>query len=87
MGFPMLTVEEKKLDGDKRELHVKQSRFVADGKADESNPQWQVPIPVTISADPTTPKAKFLLTKPEDTFILEGVKPAEWVKVNSNMKK
>lgn len=81
MGFPIISVEQKKLDGDKRELHVKQSRFLADGEEDESNPLWQIPIPVTTSADPTKAKAKFLLTIRESKFVVEGVKPSEWVKV------
>lgn len=81
MGFPIVSVEEKKLDGDKRELHLKQSRFLADGEKDETNPQWQIPIPVTTSTDPTKPKAKFLLTKEEGVFLVDGVKPSEWLKV------
>jgi hypothetical protein len=48
---------------------------------DELNPRWHIPLPVTTSADPTKPKAKFLLTKHEDKLVLEGVKPTEWVKV------
>ncbi|KAL3079369.1 hypothetical protein niasHT_037699 [Heterodera trifolii] len=84
MGFPLVTVEEKILDGDRIELHLKQSRFLADGGQDEANPVWQVPFGVTTAADPTHPKAKFLLMKAEDKFIVDGVKSNEWVKINSN---
>ncbi|KAL3103892.1 hypothetical protein niasHT_022407 [Heterodera trifolii] len=84
MGFPLFTVEEKILDGDRIELHLKQSRFLADGSHDEANPVWQVPFGVTTATNPTHPKAKFLLMKAEDKFIVDGVKSNEWVKVNSN---
>uniref|UniRef100_A0A914HD91 Aminopeptidase n=1 Tax=Globodera rostochiensis TaxID=31243 RepID=A0A914HD91_GLORO len=84
MGFPIVTVEDSNLNGDRRELRLKQTRFLADGGQDEAKPVWQVPFGVTTAADPTHPKAKFLLAKPEDKFIVEGIKPNEWVKVNSN---
>ena len=83
MGFPLVTVEERQLDGNRRELRVQQRRFLADGGKDEAASLWQVPIPVTVSSDPSKPKAKFLLDKAEDKFILEGVGPNEWVKVRN----
>ncbi|KAL3120399.1 hypothetical protein niasHT_005720 [Heterodera trifolii] len=84
MGFPLVSVEQRVLEGDRRELRLSQTRFLADGGPDEANnnPIWQVPFSIVTAADPTQAKAKFLLVKAEDTFILEGVKADEWVKVN-----
>nr|CAD2175436.1 unnamed protein product [Meloidogyne enterolobii] len=84
VGFPLVTVQEKILDGDKRELILKQRRFLIDGSIDENKPVWQIPVSVTIRSDPSKPAAKFLLTKEEDKFVIEGVKSSEWIKVNSN---
>uniref|UniRef100_A0A914GSD8 Aminopeptidase n=1 Tax=Globodera rostochiensis TaxID=31243 RepID=A0A914GSD8_GLORO len=84
IGFPLVVVEDSNLDGHRRVLKLKQSRFLDDGGRDEANPTWQVPFGVTTAADPTQPKVKHLLLKTEGTFILEDVKPNEWVKVNSN---
>ncbi|CAK5095767.1 unnamed protein product [Meloidogyne enterolobii] len=84
VGFPLVTVQEKILDGDKRELTLKQRRFLIDGSIDENKPVWQIPVSVTVRSDPSKPAAKFLLTKEEDKFVIEGVKSSEWIKVNSN---
>ncbi|KAF7633111.1 Aminopeptidase [Meloidogyne graminicola] len=84
VGFPLVTVEEKQLDGDKRELLLKQRRFLIDGSFDENKPIWQIPVSITIRSNPTKPFKKFLLTKENDKFIIEDVKPSEWIKVNSD---
>ncbi|KAL7069747.1 hypothetical protein ACQ4LE_011147 [Meloidogyne hapla] len=84
VGFPLVSVQEKLLDGDKRELILKQRRFLIDGSIDENKQIWQIPVSVTIRSDPSKPAAKFLLTKEEDKFVIEGVKPSEWIKVNSS---
>lgn len=81
VGFPLVTVEEKQLDGDKRELLLKQRRFLIDGSFDENKPIWQIPVSITIRSNPTKPFKKFLLTKENDKFIIEDVKPSEWIKV------
>ena len=81
VGFPIVTVQEKMLDGDKRELLLKQRRFLIDGSIDENRPIWQIPMSVTIRSDSSKPATKFLLTKEEDKFIVQGVKPSEWIKV------
>ena len=81
MGFPLLEVNERQLDGNRRELEISQRRFLADGGLDEGNALWQVPIPITVSTDPTKPKEKFLLKNAKEKFMMEGIKPDEWIKV------
>jgi aminopeptidase N len=82
MGFPLVTVSEKQLEGNQRELHCQQCRYLEDGSVDDNRPLWQIPIPVAASEEPAKTRAKFLLTKTEDTFVVENIKPEEWLKVS-----
>lgn len=41
MGFPLVQVSQS-VDGNKRTLKLKQSRFLADGGTDENDQLWQV---------------------------------------------
>lgn len=85
MGFPLITVEEKTLEGAQRALILSQQRFLADGGAEvadgEQPPLWQVPIGVTISDSPAVTTHRFMLDQRNDSLILEGVPPGHWVKV------
>jgi len=83
MGFPLVSVEQKLLDGNRRQLLMTQQRFLADGGTDEKKPVWKIPICLTTSANPTGQKEVLLMTEPTQTFDLEGVKPDEWIKLNS----
>lgn len=40
MGFPVVTVSQT-VNGSDRQLHLKQSRFIADGGQDGANSIWQ----------------------------------------------
>lgn len=82
MGFPLVTVSQV-INGNKRTLKLKQSRFLADGGSDENNQLWQVPITISTSADPTTIKHRFLLTEREQEVIFDDIAPDDWVKVNA----
>lgn len=82
MGYPLVSVEQK-IDGNKRILKLKQSRFLADGGKDESNPVWQIPISIITASNPSKPKYKFLLKNAEEEIVLENVQPNEWIKVFS----
>jgi puromycin-sensitive aminopeptidase len=85
IGFPLVRVEERTLQGAQRALFLSQERFVADGGAEfapgERPPLWQVPIGVTVSDSPSLTAYKFMLDQRNDSFVLEGVQPGHWVKV------
>lgn len=80
MGFPLVTVEQK-VDGNKRLLKLTQERFIADGGKDELNSIWQIPINVVSDDSPLETKAKLLLTKPQQEFVVEDINLDGWIKV------
>lgn len=80
MGFPLVTVEQK-VNGNKRLLKLTQERFIADGGKDELNSIWQIPINVVSDDSPLETKAKLLLTKPQQEFVVEDINLDGWIKV------
>ncbi|KAF1757511.1 hypothetical protein GCK72_013967 [Caenorhabditis remanei] len=82
MGFPVLNVTQRQ-DGNNRVLTVEQRRFISDGGEDPKNSLWQVPITVSVGSAPSDVKARFLLKEKQQEFVVEGVAPGEWVKLNS----
>ncbi|VDD94199.1 unnamed protein product [Enterobius vermicularis] len=82
MGFPLVQVSQS-VDGNKRTLKLKQSRFLADGGTDENDQLWQVPITVSTSSDPSVIKHRFLLTEREQEVTLDNIPSTEWVKINA----
>uniref|UniRef100_A0A914CYE7 Puromycin-sensitive aminopeptidase n=1 Tax=Acrobeloides nanus TaxID=290746 RepID=A0A914CYE7_9BILA len=81
MGFPLVTVSQT-IEPDRRILKLHQSRFMLDGGKDEEGHIWQIPINI-ITSSHQNEERKFLFNKREQEFVLEGVKPHEWVKLNS----
>ena len=81
MGFPLVSVVQRHLDGNRRELLLKQSRFLADGGPDETKSTWHIPIGITSASSPNEVTYKVLLRESEATFTLDGIKSDEWVKV------
>uniref|UniRef100_A0AC34GDP0 Aminopeptidase N n=1 Tax=Panagrolaimus sp. ES5 TaxID=591445 RepID=A0AC34GDP0_9BILA len=82
MGFPIIKVDQK-TDGEKRILKLSQSRFLADGGKDETNPSWLVPITVTSQSNPVEPIFRGIMNASEQEFSVENVKSGDWIKVNS----
>lgn len=82
-GYPLIIAEEERKDG-KLHLKLKQQRFLADGSTDETI--WHVPVGICTASKPEEPVHKVLLTKKEDTFVLDNVAEGDWIKVNSNFK-
>lgn len=83
MGFPIVTVLEHRVEGRKRVLKLRQSRFISDGSDDETNSLWIVPISLISSANPDLPK-QVLFTKREQEFVFEDIGENEWIKVSEN---
>jgi len=82
MGFPLVRVEQKQLDGDLRELTFHQTRFLADGGVDAAKPLWKIPIGVlTPGQNGKKQKTTRVMTQFEQSFIFMGVKPGDWIKV------
>lgn len=82
MGFPVLNVSQRQ-DGNNRILTISQRRFISDGGEDPKNSLWQVPITVSVGSAPNDVKTRFLLKDKQQEFVVEGVAPGEWVKLNS----
>ena len=82
MGFPIVNVEQK-IDGEKRVLKLSQSRFLADGGKDDANPKWLIPITITTASSPQEPVFRAIMNESEQEFVVENVKPDDWIKVNS----
>lgn len=78
MGFPIISVDEKR-DGNKRTLHLKQSKFTADGSTDDS--KWLVPISIG-SRSSSEPIHRLVLDKKETVITLDNVSPDDWIKLN-----
>ena len=81
MGYPLINVEQSRLECDCRQLVLKQKRYLCDGGIDELGTVWQVPVSITTASDPAKETHKILLTKSEDTITLKGVKATDWLKV------
>lgn len=80
MGFPLVIVEEEKLEGNKRRLKLKQSRYLADGTTDDQ--VWQIPLTFIKTSSAKQPFHKFLFTQKEQVIELDNVGENEWIKVN-----
>ncbi|CAD5123517.1 DgyrCDS11856 [Dimorphilus gyrociliatus] len=78
MGFPIISVDEKR-EGSKRILHLKQSKFTADGSTDDS--KWLVPINIGSSSS-SKPIHQFVLEEKETVITLDNVSPDDWIKLN-----
>lgn len=79
MGYPVVSVEEERLDGGKRRLKLKQTRYLADGSIDNES-VWQIPITIIRASNINEP-AKFLMTQREQELILDNITENEWIKV------
>lgn len=79
MGFPVVKVTKDVQEKNGRRLTLKQTKFTADGSADEKS-FWMIPIEIS------TPKAKNAYTTVFDTketeVFIEGVSDKDWIKVN-----
>lgn len=80
MGYPLITVLEQKIEGNKRILKLKQNRFIADGGEDPLNTIWQIPIQVITASSSNI--QKFLMSEKEQEFVVENVYEVDWIKVN-----
>lgn len=79
MGFPLVTVEEERLSGNKRRLKLKQTRYLADGTTDDQ--VWQIPLTVIKTSSAKEPFHKCLFTQREQIIELDNVGENEWIKV------
>ncbi|KAF1757507.1 hypothetical protein GCK72_013963 [Caenorhabditis remanei] len=84
-SFPILSVKQRQ-DGNNRVLTVEQRIFISDGCEGPKNSLWQVPITVSVGSAPSDIKARFLLKEKQQEFVVEGVAPGEWVKLNSGSR-
>lgn len=82
MGFPVITVEDSKQEGNKRILTLSQTKFCADGSCDNDNCLWLVPLAFSKSTDPVNVCYDAVLQDAKATFTLDNIGPSEWVKVN-----
>jgi puromycin-sensitive aminopeptidase len=82
IGYPLITVREEKLEGGKRRLHLRQTRYLADGSTDEQT-LWQIPITIIKTSNVTEP-VRFLMTQAEQEIVLDNVASDEWVKLNAD---
>lgn len=81
MGFPLVNVEQR-IESGKRILKLRQGRFILDGKSDDQDLVWKIPINICAESSPDRAKFKILMTDREQEFELEGVQPNEWIKLN-----
>lgn len=86
MGYPLVEINGYKNLNGKCYLTLKQERFILGGQADELNSVWQIPITICTKSNPTTPKAKFFMTKSEEKFLLENIPKYDWIKVSFLLK-
>uniref|UniRef100_A0A0N4ZAG9 Aminopeptidase n=1 Tax=Parastrongyloides trichosuri TaxID=131310 RepID=A0A0N4ZAG9_PARTI len=82
IGFPLVTVSQT-IEGNKRVLTFKQTRFIADGGESETPQSWYIPISISTTSSKDQPKYKFLMTKPEQTFTIDNIESSEWIKINT----
>lgn len=76
-----VTVEQRHLDGDRRELLLKQKRYLADGQKDNSGSLWEIPIGIATETSPNEVTQKILFRDANGSFILDGIRSNEWIKV------
>lgn len=81
MGFPLVTVEQRRLEGERRELLLKQRRYLADGQPDNSGSLWEIPIGIAKGTSPNEVSNKILFRDANGSFTLDGIKSDEWIKV------
>uniref|UniRef100_A0AC35U8K4 Aminopeptidase n=1 Tax=Rhabditophanes sp. KR3021 TaxID=114890 RepID=A0AC35U8K4_9BILA len=81
MGYPLVSVRQE-IHGDKRLLHLSQKRYIADGGKGEVDQVWNIPVFVSTASSKGQVMQKFLMTKPEETFTIDGVPESDWVKLN-----
>jgi puromycin-sensitive aminopeptidase len=82
MGFPVITVKQE-ISGEKRVITVSQEKFTADGSNDDKNTKWMVPITVSTASSPDNSVYKCVLSDKQQSFTVDGVKPTDWIKVNT----
>ena len=75
-----VTVEQRHLDGDRRELLLKQKRYLADGQPDNLGSLWEIPIGIAKETSPNEACQKILLRDASGSFTIDGVKSTEWIK-------
>ncbi|XP_061395551.1 puromycin-sensitive aminopeptidase isoform X1 [Musca vetustissima] len=81
-GFPVVSVEDKQLEGNKRLLRLSQSKFTADGSKPDGDYIWVIPITVSTSKNPQSIAKTFLLNEKSMEVTLDDVSPEDWIKVN-----
>uniref|UniRef100_A0A914DBZ0 Puromycin-sensitive aminopeptidase n=2 Tax=Acrobeloides nanus TaxID=290746 RepID=A0A914DBZ0_9BILA len=81
MGFPLVNVEQR-IESGKRILKLRQERFILDGKSDDQDLVWKIPINICAESSPDRAKFKILMTDRAQEFELEGVQPNKWIKLN-----
>ncbi|XP_026480740.1 puromycin-sensitive aminopeptidase [Ctenocephalides felis] len=82
VGFPMVSVTAKQ-EGFNRVLTLTQEKFCADGRKDDKNTQWMVPITVSTSKNPKQVALSTMLDTPSTTLTIPNTAEGEWVKINS----
>ena len=80
MGYPLVTVLEQKIEGNKRILKLKQHRFLSDGGKDPLESIWQIPIEISTASGGLN---KIFMTKSEEEFVLDEVAENDWIKLNA----
>ncbi|RWS09721.1 Puromycin-sensitive aminopeptidase-like protein [Dinothrombium tinctorium] len=80
-GYPLITITlDQNQNSESLILH--QQRFFIDGKESENeNTSWLVPISIGTQSNPTNVQ-KILLDASNAEFVLNDVKPEQWVKLN-----
>lgn len=81
MGFPVVSASLKQ-EGDSRILHLKQSKFTADGSDALEQYFWMIPITISVSSKPDEIAHQFIMDKVETDIPLPELKENEWVKIN-----
>ncbi|UJR09355.1 hypothetical protein I4U23_013599 [Adineta vaga] len=81
MGFPLLTVTQEQR-GNNRVLTIEQTRFLADGTADD-NARWKIPINICTKSNPNESVHQLFMTgDKKQEFLLEKVPETDWIKLN-----
>ncbi|CAN7937962.1 unnamed protein product, partial [Ixodes hexagonus] len=80
-GYPVISVSSRQ-DGDNRILSLTQEKFSTDGKSSKDGSLWMVPISILTSKDPKVIAKQILLESGSTDVVLEGISPANWVKLN-----
>ena len=79
MGFPVVRITKNVQEKNGRRLTLEQTKFTADGSADEKS-FWMIPVNIS------TPKSEnaytTVLDKKETEILIEGVTDKDWIKIN-----